>query len=330
MKFEFISLLHVSSMILIIFFHSLCYYAGTWSFLCSDVVPLWEILSQPIVKTGLTTFVLVSGYLFGFNYIEKRKYRILFPFIKDKVRRLIIPYIVWSVIMIVFFPQLNLKWINILTGIAHLWFLLMLFQLFIVMFFLCRHFLSDTSRLIDIIFLSLSFPLVYLWGKYSSHQYFLNIRELLYYFPAFLIGFFCAKYKILNILIQKRQLLFLLIATIVILILISASSYAKILTLYRIPSITVSILSIALLKKTTLQKKTQKWVNHIEKNSMGIYIFNQIIVFIILYQPTLNLYFINHIYIGPFIIFILSFLIPWGLATLFNHSKYTSWMIGTV
>ena len=62
-------------MLLIVLFHSLCFYIGTWWYLCTDVVPLWKVIAYPSVKIGLTTFVFISGFLYGYMYFEKGKYR---------------------------------------------------------------------------------------------------------------------------------------------------------------------------------------------------------------------------------------------------------------
>ena len=70
---EFVSLLRVASVILIVLYHSLCFYAGMWWFLRTEVVPLWRFWAYPIVEIGLTIFVFISGFLYGYLYFLKGK-----------------------------------------------------------------------------------------------------------------------------------------------------------------------------------------------------------------------------------------------------------------
>lgn len=328
MKFDFISILRVISMLLIIMFHCLCFYAGIWWFLCTETVPAWEIISQPIVRVGLTTFVLISGFLFGYLYIEKNKYRNTFSFIKNKAYRLIVPYLFWSCFMILFMPKLNLNWGNLLTGVCHLWFLLMLFELFIIIIVLCKFHFHKCPLHIDVLVLILSFPLIYIWNNITTHHYMLCLTEVMYYLPAFLVGFYCAKYNVHHFHYKKGILGLLFIISVLSLFYISITHHTET-TLYRIPSILVSVLSILLLNSINCPSMLLKPIKHFERHSMGIYIFNQIIVFVILYQPTFNQYLSTHLYTGPLVMFALSLFIPWGLAVFFSHYNCLSWITGT-
>ena len=87
----------------IIAFHSLCFYGGNWLFLHTETILIWKVLALPIVEVGLFTFFIISGFLFGFHSIEKGKYEKLFAFIFAKIRRIMLPYLVWSFFMVAFF-----------------------------------------------------------------------------------------------------------------------------------------------------------------------------------------------------------------------------------
>ena len=73
-KMQYVSILRVCSMMLIVLYHSLCFYIGVWWYFSADVIPLWKVISTPTVKIGLTTFVFISGFLYGYMYLERRKY----------------------------------------------------------------------------------------------------------------------------------------------------------------------------------------------------------------------------------------------------------------
>jgi len=64
--------------------------------------------------------------------VHKKKYQGLQQLIANKTLRLLVPYFIWSCIMIASMPQLKLTWLNLLTGVAHLWFLLVLFIHFLI------------------------------------------------------------------------------------------------------------------------------------------------------------------------------------------------------
>lgn len=70
-RIQYVSVLRVCSMLLIVLYHSMCYYTGTWWYLCTDIVPLWKLLSPPTVTIGLTTFVFISGFLYGYLYMKQ-------------------------------------------------------------------------------------------------------------------------------------------------------------------------------------------------------------------------------------------------------------------
>ena len=119
-KMQYISVLRVGSMLLIVLFHSMCFYTGNWWYLSADVVPFWKVISAPTVKIGLTSFVFISGYLYGYMYLERGKYRNLKIFLARKCQRLLVPYFFWGILMIITMPAVHISWVNLFTGIAHL------------------------------------------------------------------------------------------------------------------------------------------------------------------------------------------------------------------
>jgi peptidoglycan/LPS O-acetylase OafA/YrhL len=77
-------------------------------------------------------FVFVSGYLFAHLYWNKGKYKKMFPFIKNKSKRLLLPYSIFSILLgITLWGTQKFTLITFLSGHNHLWFLLMLFFCFV-------------------------------------------------------------------------------------------------------------------------------------------------------------------------------------------------------
>ena len=74
----------------------------------------------------------------------------------------------------------------------------------------------------------------------------------------------------------------------------------------------------------------------IERLSMGIYIFNQMMMDIfnqmmmdlVFTTPMLHRFFEAHWQVGPFILFLIGFLPPLMLSYIFNKYKWLSWTIG--
>ena len=331
-RLVFISLLRVLSLIMIVFYHSICYYAGLWWYLRTNIVPIWSFLALPIVETGLTCFFYISGFLFGFRMLKNNKYTDSFAFWKNKSRRLLIPYVFWGLIWAIIMP-IGGNYSTIFIGIAHLWFLLVLFDLFVLLFTIHKlGFVRITKnhkyKYVDILVILISFSSLYLWKNYTDHHYIIGFEKALFYFPSFLIGFYSAKY---NLHLYKNVcfawLGFFLCG--LILLVISFYEYSVDCTIYRLPSILMACCMIVLLRKITPPDLIMHLISSLDKNSMGIYIFNQFIVFGVLLIPRSNAFLCYHTYLGPFIIFGLSFFIPWFLSWIFSHSKYTSWMIGS-
>lgn len=322
--------MRIFSMFCIIAFHSLCCYANNWWILHIKIIPLWKVIALPNAQIGLSSFFLISGFLFGFHYIEKGKYRIISSFIYNKTQRIIIPYLFWSLFLIAIFSII--PWHDILIGTAHLWFLLTLFELFIIIIVLSK-LLCRTNFYIDLIIIALAFITLYVWKIYIKHHFFLSIENTLYFLPAFLLGFYCAKYKFYHTSKRKTSATIFITTIITIFILSFLSPIKKtpwgIELAIRLLSCVTAVSALVMLCNIIIPNKYISLINNLDHNSMGIYIFNQIVVFVVLMIPVCRQFLEIHYLIGPSIIFFVSFLIPWGLAILFNKTKYLSWMIGT-
>lgn len=75
-------------------------------------------------------FIFISGGVYGYLYHVKGKYRDTLPFIWNKMKRLLIPYVIFSVIFMV--TTNGWSWSGLFSGTySHLWFLTMLFWCFV-------------------------------------------------------------------------------------------------------------------------------------------------------------------------------------------------------
>ena len=134
-------------MLLVLFGHSLNFWNGKF-------VPIKPTVSTDalvklfdfIYSFHIYGFTLVSGYLFCYLVKEKQKYVELIPFVVNKIKRLLVPYIFVCIIWVIPITEIFFHYyINVLinkyflgTSPNQLWFLLMLFWVFIISWLLRR------------------------------------------------------------------------------------------------------------------------------------------------------------------------------------------------
>ena len=91
-KFDEISIMRAMAMTMIVAFHSLCFYNGRWAKVNALDISIWHRVSTFLDVIDLNMFVFISGYLYGYLYIYKNKYRHPSEVIRIKAIRLLIPY----------------------------------------------------------------------------------------------------------------------------------------------------------------------------------------------------------------------------------------------
>ena len=330
-RFDEISIMRVLAMTMIIAYHSLCFYSGRWSYIDAINIPFWSNVAYFLNEIDLNMFVFISGYLYGYLYIFRNKYRHPSEVIHNKVRRLLLPYCLWGVFIVVVFPWYS--WRQILYGVGHVWFLLMLFWVFtitVALQLLNAQRFKFTRRLGLALIVS-GFVAWYVFVKFVNPDDFLCLSRSLYYFVAFMIGYLCAKLQV-GWMMPGSSFLVLPVAVVVLILLIQYRellpySVSKLMMSLCAYAICVSLLII--LTKTTISAVTRKYVQLVERLSMGIYIFNQIAMGTVFSFPVLHEWFELHWIIGPFILFLIGFFPPMLLSYIFNGNKRLSWMIGS-
>lgn len=128
-------------MLMVVFGHSCAFWSGGWF---SFIKPIYESSTigeiGPFLGTFHTSaFTLLSGYIYYFIRFEKGRYESFGQFIKNKFKRLVLPYIIISVIWVLpvesVFKDLTLSDIVyrfiVAVSPCQLWFLIMLFGVFV-------------------------------------------------------------------------------------------------------------------------------------------------------------------------------------------------------
>ena len=133
-------------MLLVILYHSFLFWNENWIGI-KPVVPLINCPPLAIFCTWLNSFhiyafTLVSGYIYAFIRFEKGGYTKYKAFIKNKAKRLLIPFVFcllcWSIPIriILLHPEQKIlvDWSLLGENPEQLWFLLMLFWIFLMVY----------------------------------------------------------------------------------------------------------------------------------------------------------------------------------------------------
>ena len=329
-RFEEISIMRVLAMTMIVAFHSLCFYNGRWSKVNAIDIPFWHNVSYFLDVIDLNMFVFISGYLYGYLYIYRNKYRHPSEVIRIKARRLLIPYFFWGIPMAFVWPWNT--WTKLFYGIGHLWFLLMLFGVFtltVLLQLLNAQRIRFTGK-IGIFLIVSGYVAGLLFSRYVYAGEFLCINKILYYFPAFMIGYVCAKVRIGWLLPNWAYMVlpFAILGLFVFVWYPIPIPYTLIILIRTILAYVICIELLIILSKSTLSGRSQQVVLTIERLSMGLYIFNQIMMDIVFTTPVLHQWFEVHWMIGPFVLFPIGFFPPLLLSYIFNKYKWLKWTIG--
>lgn len=329
-RFDEISIMRVMAMTMIVAFHSLCFYNGRWSKVNAIDIPIWHKISCFLDVIDLNMFVFISGYLYGYLYIYRNKYRHPSEVIRIKAIRLLIPYLFWGIPMAIIWPWNT--WSKLFYGIGHLWFLLMLFGVFTltVILQLLNSQRVRFTRKIGISLIVIGYIAGHVFSKYVYAGEFLCINKILYYFPAFMIGYLCAKLRVAWLLPNWAYILlpFALLGLFIFVWYPLPLPNSLILLVRTVFAYVVCIDLLIILSKVTMSGLTHKIVLEIERLSMGLYIFNQIVMDIVFTTPVLHQWFEVHWIVGPFVLLPIGFFPPLLLSYIFNKYKWLKWTIG--
>lgn len=170
------------AILLLVVWHSFIIYTGGWKepVAFQPIEEYWW-LAKFSYSFMLELFVFISGYVLGLAL--ERKQTTIKSLIVSKIKRLIIPSIIFSTIYYFCFYNLEnftivgFLW-NILNGCGHMWFLPMLFWVTLMAFILDNIKLPQWLKLIGVYFL----PIL------SLLPIPLGISSAMYYLPFFYTG----------------------------------------------------------------------------------------------------------------------------------------------
>lgn len=251
---------------------------------------------------------------FGGGYSKTR------VFVYKKYERVLLPYLIVGLFLCLL-QQRNI--VQMLNGISHLWFLLVIFECYL----LGRTFdkalqMGDKKQLLLISFvvlfvicLSYRIPSVKIFGLWG----------LIKYFPYYIIGMLLCHIEF-NQLAEYK--VFILVGSFGLMLSLGVQQvYFKSMLLSSALGFSIVVLFFSYMR--TLQINTiPKWLISLDKCSMGIYIVHHIVIQEMNAYNPFHAWAIDYKYIYPIVQFILVTLASWLFVSMCQNSKYSKYVLG--
>lgn len=322
--------------ILLVLYHSFAPYCGGWDPI-TDVncnIPGYFWIAKLFYCGLLETFVMISGYIFSFSL---QKYDFNWKnVLSKKIKRLYFPAIIWGSIFMVIMGNFSFFLkpmfpITLLNGVAHLWFLPMLFWCFVFEIFIGRH-ISQKYFILFMPISAVTLPSVPI------------LKISLYYCFFFHLGIIIAKNKksILDFVSRSKILILLFIFCVVFVVFTYCQSkflnvdssvpiFRKFFLIYirnimrLISSSLVLLFFFYIGTHIKLSSKLRQVVMLLSTLSFGIYIFQEMILRVLYYK--VNLFSnVNELFV-PWIAFMVTIVLSTLISLLFSRNKFLKYLL---
>lgn len=331
-------------MLFVILGHSCAFWNGTWFSAQSPAINdfVMGCVADWFGTFHVYGFTLISGYIYSYIREERGGYESVSTFIKNKAKRLLLPYLFVSVIWVIpvsnYFYHYDMNDIIekfiLGTSPSQLWFLLMLFDVFLIFR------LTDSLKIKRSIFFIIVICL-YAVGAVGQMAIFnpFQVFTALYFFPFFVIGVYLREntkhYLITNNgLLAKPKYLFVLFVGNIIFYLLYIymhafnETYMKISSrlLYLFLNFEGAITSFAILLYLAgkLDYQQSPIYKQLAQNNFAMYLFHQQIIYIVITMLNGVILPAMHALINMLLSVVISFVI----ALLFRHFRLTRILIG--
>ena len=249
--------------------------AGSSSILCT--------LSLSIYTFHMPLFIAVSGMIYGYCIDNLGKYEKSFEFIKGKAFRLLIPYLFFGIVCVApvmvwlnftedSYPMYCLKGILLVKDSRHLWYLIVLFEIFVICMF-AKRLIQKRNIFVSVgIVVALTVLALFADGLPKALQF----HHCCYYLLYFFLGILFNRYyeKVCGILKNPICILLMLCCSIWLFI-------------YRdvVPPIPGALsgcaVTIGLTAYFSEKFMNSTLVKRAVKNGFGIYLFHPVIIYIL-------------------------------------------------
>ena len=328
--------LKIIGVLLVVIGHCTSIYTGGWVFTSPVNSPIYGLIASYVYTFHVPMLVFVSGAIYYYCRINKEKYSSIKSLIINKFKRLILPFLFVGIIYSIPIKYIigmtegnifsNIKSFILGSNTGHLWYLLMLFDIFII-FYLYEKFILN--RKYSIVLNLILFSILYISSGFFTNIF--QINRAIQYSIFFYLGyeFFRSKDKLILTLekLKSKSILIMtpvLITISLVLILVSKMKLSNIMLskFFSLINVVIAIICITIcylivylinnrMKNIIIKEKIDKLINIIGKYSFSIYLLHEPIIFIILY-------FIANKYISPNILVMVCLSISVSLSMLIS------------
>lgn len=304
-RLVYVDFLRVMCVILLVADHSFAIYSGIWPKIDGiDDIPLYYWIGRFCCSFMLPLWFFISGYLWSYQVVEKKREVTFVELIKNKGKRLLLPCYFFGLLSIICSGDITwlLSGMGLLaffSGVQHLWFLVVLFWIFLISWFLHRSKINDSIKIAALIALS-----IIAWNVMS-----LGIGGALHYLLYFQLGYYTLKYKTAITRILDRKSVVKIITVIFCLLFVpltnllievtpenvtSVSERTTSQVLMHIVSMPLEILGIALCYSIAIgikcNEKTSNIIGVLASYSFGIYLFHHFVLTYLYNETTMASY----------------------------------------
>lgn len=337
-RLDEVTLMRCILALLIVFMHSFTCYNHSWRAPAGFVdIPFYKWLTRISFAFTLEAFVFISGYLFAFQRITLRRLESGKNLIVNKLKRLILPSIIFSIIYFFLFFEYkgigNLIY-SIISGCGHMWYLPMLFWCFIGGWLLEQIKIKDIWKLLFLVVLNLTavyiLPLqlthaasymVYFYGGFVVYKYSDNIKKaitpkrLLLSWIVFIVVFAMLR-PLMDVLKYSED------ATKTVKLAVHIGKNACQLVYASVGVMVFYCTAVYYTRKHQLKSFTVK----LSACCFGIYLFQQFILQLLYYKTSFS------VLVGPYWLpwcgFVIAAILSYILSALFMKTKVGKFLIG--
>lgn len=314
-----ISNLRVLATLSVVFYHSICYY-GMWpQFGDGHAIKAYMVLAPILNSFNMPIFSLISGFLYHYLYSRRENYRDTPRFIKEKAKRLLVPFLAWGIVNYMLFSQYCSLSFFCSDSFLHLWFLQMLFNVFVIVACTSRIW-TKTGLFADCILLFCLYAIT-INGSLIYHNKVLNIDSALRYLPVFYTGMMLDKYSMLQKATKIKGLLFVTSIT-------SLLLYIVLIKLVRIGTCFPQTCLIVVLLLGIYKLNFRRLNSYLDRNSMGIYILHHIIIWILIVYTPFQSVAASMWYLMPVILAVTSIVGSLVITYAIHKTKFSKYLIG--
>lgn len=317
-----ISILRVSAMLMVVFYHCLCPYTTIWEGSPYGVgfqVPIWQSIDMMLGQLHLPIFFLISGFLYGCKRI-RGGYSDFRQFVRGKVKRVLLPYVMVGL----FLCLLQHRGVDqMLYGVSHLWFLVVIFECYLFGRLLDFVLLMGKKQSKMLIAVTICF-IVFVSYRLPGNRI---LCEPLFvkYFPLYMIGMLLSKVNFGRLaMLHGRILLYMFIALAVF---VMQQLFLRRSILDQMTAVSVIVLLFVSLRTMKI-KSLPSSIRSLDKCSMGIYIVHHIVIQEMNGTACFHHLASTHCYLYPIIQFVMLTLLSWGFVALCDKSKYSKYVLG--